>query len=140
MDPVLTLTDEPDPGLRDRTNAVFHAHAAAHGIANDFRSLSIQVERDGALVGGMLGRTGRGWLYVEHLALPPSERGAGLGRRILAMAEAEAARRGCVGVYLFTEQHQAPGFYETLGYREFGRLRHDDPRLDRIWFSKRLDA
>ncbi len=138
MHPALTLTDQPDPALRDVIYENFRAHSASHGLAADFQPLFIEARREGALLGGLQGRTGRGWLYVELLALPAAEQGAGLGRRLLAMAEEEAARRGCHGAYLYTFAFQAPGFYEKFGYREFGRLADGDPRLDRIWLSKRL--
>ena len=138
MEPDLTLTDQPDPGLRDAITAIFRAHSAAHGLPVDFHPLAVELRRDGVLLGGLNGRTGRGWLYVELLALPMDAHGQGLGRRLMAMAEAEAVRRGCQGAFLNTIAFQAPGFYEKLGYREFGRLVDGNPRLDRIWFSKRL--
>ncbi len=140
MDPVLTLTDAPDPELKDRCRENFIADAAAKGVPNDYRPLAVHFERDGVLLGGLLGRTLRGWLYVENLALPQSELGRGYGTRLLAMAEEEAIRRGCIGVFLNTDVFMAPAFYERLGYKEFGRLPHDDDRLTRVWFSKRFTA
>jgi ribosomal protein S18 acetylase RimI-like enzyme len=138
MDPVLTLGDKNDPALEEVIRANFRAHAQAKGLTADFAPLTIHVEQDGVLLGGLVGRTGRGWLYVEFLALPMAGHGGGLGRRLMAMAEAEAVRRGCTGAYLYTNQFQAPGFYEKLGYREFGRLVHENPELTRIWYSKVL--
>ena len=135
---VFTLGDGEDPALREAIHDNFAAHSLASGLPGDFRSLVIRVEQDGVLLGGLMGRTGRGWLSIDYLALPMAERGAGMGSRLMAMAEAEAVRRGCNGVLLYTVQFQAPGFYEKLGYREFGRLPHDNPRLTRIWFHKRL--
>ena len=135
---VLTLTDEPDPELKERCRENFIADATAKGVLSDFRALAVHFERDGVLLGGLLGRTLRGWLFIDNLALPQSELGGGYGKRIMAMAEEEAARRGCVGAFLNTDAFQAPDFYRKLGYEEFGRLEHDDPRLTRIWFSKRF--
>ncbi len=137
-DPLFTLSDGEEPSLRQAIYDNFHAHSAAKGLPSDFRLLNIRLERDGTLLGGLMGRTGRGWLSVDLLALPLGEHGMGLGRRLMAMAEEEAVRRGCRNAMLYTIQFQAPGFYEKLGYREFGRLPHDDPRLTRIWFRKEL--
>ncbi len=137
-DPVFTLSDAYDPALRDAIYDNFIAHAAANGLPSDFRLLAIRLEKDGVLLGGMMGRTGRGWLSVDLLALPISEHGAGIGTRLMAMAEREAARRGCHDALLYTAKFQAPGFYEKLGYQEFARLPHDNPELTRIWFHKRL--
>ena len=136
--PVLTLTDDPDPELKERCRENFIADATAKGVLSDFRSLAVHFERGGVLLGGLLGRTLRGWLFIDNLALPQSELGRGYGQRIMAMAEAEAMRRGCVGAFLNTDEFQAPEFYRKLGYEEFGRLTHEDPRLTRIWFSKRF--
>lgn len=137
-DLVFALADEDDPALREVIYDNFAAHSASKDLAADFRLLTIRLERDGVLLGGLMGRTGRGWLSVDLLALPLAEHGSGLGSRLLAMAEEEAVRRGCRNALLYTVQFQAPGFYQKLGYQEFGRLPHDDPRLTRIWFRKRL--
>ena len=135
---VLSLSEHEDIPLRDVIHQNFDAHSVAKGLPSDFRPLVIRVERDGVLLGGLMGRTGRGLLSVDYLALPMAEQGSGLGSRLMAMAEAEAVRRGCHEALLYTVQFQAPGFYEKLGYTEFGRLPQDNPLLTRIWFRKRL--
>jgi len=134
----VTLTDAPDPALRDVIIAIFQAEAEAKGIVRDFRPLAVEVKRDGVMLGGLWGRTGRGWLHVELLALPRSEQGTGLGTRLLEMAEAEALSRGCKGAFLNTIQFQAPEFYRQRGYTEIGRIPDDPASLDRIWFVKRF--
>lgn len=45
----------------------------------------------------------------------------GLGRVLLAALEAEAHRRGCHFSKLNTWDFQAPAFYESCGYVEYGR-------------------
>ncbi len=137
-DPTLTVSEQDDAALRSVIHDNFAEHSAAKGLPGDFRPLAIRLERDGVLLGGLMGRTGRGWLSIDLLALPMAEHGGGLGRRLMAMAEAEALRRSCRNALLYTIQFQAPGFYEKLGYREFARLPHDDPSLTRIWFRKAL--
>ncbi len=136
--PVLTLSDQADDALRAVIVDNFDAHSLAAGVPSDFRLLAIRMERDGALLGGLMGRTGRGWLAVEYLALPMAEQGRGFGRQLMAMAESEAVQRGCHSAFLNTIAFQAPGFYQKLGYREFARLEDDNPALSRIWFRKRL--
>ena len=137
MDPVLTLSDAPDPVLTEKIHANFVEWAQAQGVPGDFRPVSIRVERNGALLGGLVGRTVRQWLFIDNIALPIAEQGARLGSRLIGLAEQEAISRGCTGAFLQTIQFQAPGFYLKLGYREFARLAHDtDPRFTRIWFSK----
>jgi ribosomal protein S18 acetylase RimI-like enzyme len=57
---------------------------------------------------------------------------------LVEFAESCARERGCIGAWVDTFSFQAPGFYERLGYRQFGELPFypDDQR--RIFFSKIL--
>jgi len=114
---------------------------AAMGFAWASESLAV-VARDpaGALLGGLLGQTNIGWLFVAGLWVTDAQRGCGLGRALLLAAEAEATRRGCVGVYLDTYSFQARPFYERLGYRVFGTLPDCPPGATKYYLSKRLAA
>jgi ribosomal protein S18 acetylase RimI-like enzyme len=53
-------------------------------------------------------------------------------------AEEIAANRGCLGIRLDTFSFQAPGFYEKLGYRIFGRLANHPKGHERIYYFKEL--
>jgi GNAT superfamily N-acetyltransferase len=77
---------------------------------------------DGQVVGGLIGATFFDWLHVDLVWLPEEHRGRGFGRRLLALAEEEARKRGAKNAFLDTFDFQAPGFYEKLGYRVFGSL------------------
>jgi GNAT superfamily N-acetyltransferase len=74
------------------------------------------------VIGGLLGDTKWGWLYVDKLWIAERARGLGLGSRLLARAEDVARERGCIGVFLSTFEHQARPFYEQRGYELFGTL------------------
>jgi GNAT superfamily N-acetyltransferase len=95
-------------------------------------------DTDGMLVGGLLGHTNVGWLFVAALWVLESERRRGLGRALMEAAEREASRRGCVGVYLDTYSFQARPFYEGLGYQVFGTLPDCPPGATKFYLSKRL--
>ena len=87
---------------------------------------------------GFWGHTSFVLLFLDLFYLPEEMRGAGLGSRIIALAEAEALQRGCTAAFVYTVTFQAPEFYERQGYREFARLT-DFPRGHaRIWLSKLL--
>jgi GNAT superfamily N-acetyltransferase len=89
----------------------------------DHRPLSVLVrDENGAVVGGLAGETGRGWLRIHLFYLPDDLRGAGLGRQVIAAAEAEATSRGCRHARVETASFQARGFYEKQGYSVFGDI------------------
>ncbi len=71
--------------------------------------------------------------------LPESLRGAGLGSRMLQLAEDEARRRGCCAAMLYTISFQAPAFYERHGYRVFGTVDCHPQGTSRIFLKKALE-
>ena len=97
-------------------------------------------DADDQVVGGMFGHSGMGWLYIDYLWLHDSQRGQGLGARLLGMAEEEARQRGCSGVFLYTYSFQAPDFYQKQGYQLMGVLEDCPPGYQRIYLKKSLAA
>ncbi len=81
--------------------------------------LFLVAEHGGAVVGTvMAGYDGhRGW--VNYLAVAPQAKRSGLGRRLMAAAEAKLAALGCtkVNLQVRTGNAAAAAFYEALGYR-----------------------
>ena len=107
---------------------------------NDRQPLAV-VARDpdsGAILGGVAGRTSLGLLFLDVFHIPAHLRGAGLGSRILRMAEEEARRRGCCSGVLLTISFQAPGFYERHGWRRFGAVPCLPPGTSRVYMMKEL--
>lgn len=120
----IEYVDAADTAARMALLRLIDAYNDAHtGLGEPERKLAILLRDDaGAVQGGLLGVSYYRWLLLDILVLPEPMRGAGLGRRIVAAAEREALRRGCIGVWLGSYSFQAPGFYRRLGYREFGAL------------------
>lgn len=106
----------------------------------DQRPLAILVcdPESGETVGGLLGRTSMGLLYVDRFFLPETMRKQGLGSTILKAAEEEGVRRGCSRAILSTLSFQAPGFYRRQGWDELGRIECDPPGHTRFMMTKRL--
>ena len=77
----------------------------------------VLVVRDGGTLAGsvMTGFDGhRGWVY--YLAVSPAHRHKGLGRALMAGAEAWLRARGAPKIQLMVrEENEALGFYEALG-------------------------
>lgn len=80
-------------------------------------SAAVLVARDEAVAGSvMVGFDGhRGWVY--YLAVAPHARRAGLGRALMAAAEAWLRERGAPKIQLMVREDNAAalGFYEALG-------------------------
>ena len=95
-------------------------------------------DASGRIVGSVLAETGHGWLHISTAWVDESERGAGLGSRLLAAAEAEGRRMGCHGVYLDTFSFQARPFYERHGYEVFGTLENFPAGHERYFLRKAL--
>lgn len=94
---------------------------------------------DGTVVGGVYGNYGAfNWMYVDSLWVSPEHRGAGYGRKLMDLIEAEAIENGCYGSYLSTFTFQAPGFYKRLGYEVFGELKEFPPGMSRFFLKKDL--
>ena len=73
-------------------------------------------DAQGRLLGGARGRSWGECAELQQLWVHDEGRRRGVGRRLMALFEAEAAGRGCRLVYLYTFSFQAPDFYRKLGY------------------------
>ena len=82
----------------------------------------VEYDEDGTLIGGILGGTYWGWMYIDILWVREDHRRKGIGSTLLAEAEKEAVRRGCHHVHLDTMSWQAPAFYQKHGYEIIGIL------------------
>ena len=82
----------------------------------------VEYDSDGNLIGGILGGTYWGWMYVDILWVHENHRGKGIGSKLLTEAETEAKARGCHHVHLDTMSWQAPEFYKKHGYSVIGIL------------------
>ena len=136
-----TLTDKLEPSDIKLLGEGLTAHSAEMGFPAEWKDFAIFArDASGAVRGGIAGNSGQNMLYIRLLWVHATERGKGLGRRLMEMAEAEGVRRGChvAGVDTFT--YQAPQFYPKLGYREFGRVDGLGEKRDltRFWFMKRI--
>lgn len=135
----ITVTDQPGNAVQEVILPGLVAFNEAKAPGADWRPLAVLVKDEtGKVLGGLSGSTAWRWLYVHLLWLPETLRGRGLGKRVLAHAEAEARVRFCRGVWLDSFAFQAPGFYQRLGYRVFGALDDYPPGHRRVFLCKDL--
>jgi GNAT superfamily N-acetyltransferase len=141
--PKITLTDTPTPQMRDAiSNWLLAFNANRVGSSEPPRPLVLVLSDPASdeILGGLYGSTWMSYLHVNLLFVPESMRGAGVGRKLMMEAEAEAVRRGCSAASLDTFSFQARGFYEKLGYSVFGTLDDYPPGHSRFYLTKRLVA
>jgi ribosomal protein S18 acetylase RimI-like enzyme len=120
----LRLDEQPSPEDRAFLAEQINAFNLARTGFRDFRPLGF-VFRGGpgdVVVAGIEGWSWGGACEIRSLWVDESLRGQGLGTKLLALAEQEAARRGCGVVVLDTHSFQAPGFYQKQGYALVGAV------------------
>lgn len=101
--------------------------------------LAVLIRDDnGQVIGGLSGRIGWGWLFIQYLFVPEHLRGQGLAGKLLARAEEEARARGCRGAWIDTFNPQALRAYQRQGYEIFGELPNYPPGRTRTFLQKRL--
>ena len=140
VEPALFLTDVADDEAYRIVNEGIADHAAEQAGYWDALPLYV-LARDPSnerILGGVIGRTSLGLMFIELFYLPPELRNRGIGTRMLHMAEEEAVRRGCRAAVLYTISFQAPAFYERRGWREFGRIACHPTGTSRIFMTKDL--
>jgi ribosomal protein S18 acetylase RimI-like enzyme len=88
-------------------------------LAGATSTILVGVEGATVIATAMIGEDGhRGWVY--YLAVQEDARGRGLGREMMAAAEAWLRAHGAVKVELMVRESNAGviGFYEALGYTD----------------------
>lgn len=134
----LAVEDKPD---RDEVEALPDGLEAFNEAAwprhQPWQELAVLLRREGRVAGGLYGETYAGWLFIRYFWLEEALRRGGIGRAVIAAAEARAKERGCHSAWVDTFSFQAPGFYAKQGYAEFGRLPYP-PGFERIFLKKAL--
>lgn len=141
MQYLLSVTDVEDADNRKKIGAPLGEYNESRAGPSRYRHLAVLL-KDGAgsVVGGLWGNTAYDWLTIYLLAVPADLRGRGIGTEIMRLAEDEAARRGCHGIWLDTIEFQARGFYERLGYVCFGELPNYPAGFSKFFMRKLLVA
>jgi len=146
--PVISVVDDWWGGrhMADMLPRLFFDH---------FTDTSFAAERDGELVGFLIGFTSQsrpGEAYVHFVGVSPGERGSGLGRQLYQRFFAAVRARGCSLVRGVTSPvnqgsvrfHQRMGFDIEPGDAQAGGVSvmsgYDGPGGDRVRFVKRLAA
>jgi GNAT superfamily N-acetyltransferase len=137
--PELVVEDSPsaaDLALLEERVAAAAIEAAQLGEEQEFGIFA----RDGAghLVAGVSGIVWGGCCELQAMWVDESLRKRGLGRALMAGAEAEARRRGCALVAFHAYDLLARGLYERLGYETVGVIENLPAGSAARWYRKRL--
>jgi ribosomal protein S18 acetylase RimI-like enzyme len=117
----------PGPMTQDYEQVISDAHVTI-------------AERDGRMIGVLvLNVTDEGFV-IENVAVHPDERGMGLGRALLELAETETRRAGFSSIYLYTHEKMAENLalYARIGYVEYDRRPQEGFSL--VFMRKQLGA
>ena len=95
-------------------------------------------ERDGVALGLVVLIDRPDHLLLDNVAVAPQHQGQGVGRALLAHAEAEARRRGHAELRLYTNERMVENVatYLRAGYVETGRA--EQAGYARVFFAKIL--
>jgi GNAT superfamily N-acetyltransferase len=138
--PSIVVADQPNDADRKAIvdPLIAYNHKAGGDSHHQLLAILIKDPANGQTLGGLWGRTGYDWLFVELFVVPEQYRDQNLGSQILAQAEDIARKRGCIGAWLDTFAFQAPEFYKKQGYEVFGTI-EDYPRgAHRAFLKKRF--
>ncbi|KAA3500719.1 GNAT family N-acetyltransferase [Rhizobium rhizogenes] len=133
------LSDVADAEVEKAIRDPLVAYNLARFGESDKRELNITIrDDDNAVIGGLVGHTARSWLYVQLLFVPETMRGKGAASKLLAMAEEEARKRGCIGAYIDTMNPDALRTYERYGFTKIGSLGPLSSGQSITWLEKRF--
>jgi ribosomal protein S18 acetylase RimI-like enzyme len=96
-------------------------------------SLFLKYTADHEIVGCVFLRKEEEEMYLGMLTVSPELQSKGIGKKLLAAAEAEARKRGCVAIHMtvISIRTELIGWYERHGYGNTGRKKpfHTDTRF-----------
>jgi GNAT superfamily N-acetyltransferase len=103
-----------------------------------YKRLAVSLREGNAIVGGIVGEVWTAVLFIQFFWLEQHLRRKGFGAKLIKAIEVEARRFGATRAYVDTMSFQAPGFYRTCGYKEFGSIEGYPGGVTRHWLTKTL--
>jgi GNAT superfamily N-acetyltransferase len=113
------------------------AHVGQESIEKYLRFVIQAINASEEVIGGIHAEMFWDWMYIRDLWITESERGQGIGTRLLAQAEETARETGFFKSHLETTEYQARDFYKKFGYVIFGEL-PDKPK-GHTWYYMKKD-
>jgi len=138
--PRVVVAQDPDPGELTLIKDSVFAYNLERAGPHTYRRLAVFLrDPHNRILGGITGGTYWGWFAIEFLWVAKDLRGRGYGKQLLSAAEHRAQEWECHHAYLDTFTFQAAvGFYQNLGYTQFGSLPDFPTGQQRIFLYKAL--
>ncbi|MDD1519725.1 MULTISPECIES: GNAT family N-acetyltransferase [Bradyrhizobium] len=102
------------------------------------KSIAVSLKDGRKIVGGIVGQLWSTVLFIQYFWIDQKQRGKGHGTKLIAAIEDEARRLGAIRAHVDTMSFQAPGFYRSCGYQEFGTIDGYPGGVTRHSFTKSL--
>jgi GNAT superfamily N-acetyltransferase len=103
-----------------------------------YKRLAVSLRDHSKIVGGIVGEVWASVLFIQLFWIEQKARGQSNGKKLIAAIENEAKRFGAIRSYVDTMSFQAPDFYRSCGYEEFGSIEGYPGGVTRHWFTKEL--
>jgi N-acetylglutamate synthase-like GNAT family acetyltransferase len=103
-----------------------------------YKRLAISLRERNKIVGGIVGELWTTVLFIQWFWIEQKLCGKNHGTKLMKAIEDEARRLGATRSYVDTMSFQAPGFYRSRGYKEFGSIDGYPGGVTRHWFTKSL--
>jgi GNAT superfamily N-acetyltransferase len=135
----LVVEDSPSPADVALLEEQVEAAAVAAASLGEPREFGVFVRDDDARVlAGVSGLAWGGYCELHAMWVEKSLRGRGLARALMARAEDEARRRGCVLVTFHAYDLLTCGLFEKLGYETVGVIDGVPAGSATRWYRKDL--
>lgn len=103
-----------------------------------YKRFAISLRDRKKIVGGIVGEVWTTVLFIQFFWIDDKFRGEDHGTALIASLEQQAKNFGAVRAYVDTMSVQAPGFYKSCGYEEFGAIDGYPGGVTRHWLTKTL--
>ncbi len=103
-----------------------------------YRRFAVSLREKKKIVGGIVGEVWMTVLFIQLFWIEQKYRGKDHGTKLIKAIEDEARKFGAKRSYVDTMSFQAPGFYRSCGYEEYGSIDGYPEGVTRHWLTKAL--
>lgn len=128
---------EPSKQIEDFIEEEQEKYEARNGVLCNYTPFLFVAKVDGEVVGAIAGATCFSEVYIDELIVKDGYRGNGIGEQLIATIEDYYKDSGFDNMNAYTNEFQAPKFYEKCGFElEFVRKNKDNPKLNKYFYIK----